>query len=181
MTYYKWLTFDYVSLLCLTSTDNLTTEKSPNVGRLRHVAYGSMPPPSGNNVWPCVSVSYCKSKTPQRVTLYNIRGSYWLRVENLVCEIPLCVFSGLKTPCIRKLRLDLSWMLTLGTAVVITSRDRTWPEAARCRCRAAAQAERKTAFLRGGLPARCGRLPVVCSPLYQRLQETWVGLVASLW
>lgn len=90
------------------------------------------------------------------------------------CEI--LVFVQRYTTCF----LKTCQILTLDPSVV-ASWDRLWPEAGRCWCCTAAQAERKTTFLWGGLPARCGRLPVLCSPLHQRLQETWVGLMTTLW
>lgn len=64
-------------------------------------------------------------------------------------------------------------VLTLWLPLVVTSSgERARPEASRHGCGPAAETEGEAALLRGGLPARRGRLPVLGAPLYPRLQET---------
>lgn len=55
-----------------------------------------------------------------------------------------------------------------------SSGERAQSEASRRGRGPAAQTEGEAALLRGGLPARRGRLPVLGAPLHPRLQETWV-------
>ena len=81
------------------------------------------------------------------------------------------MMSGLQTPGVRYKTLP-ELVPNVLTFCCVASGDRARPEALRCGHSAAAQVERETAILRGGLPARCGCLPVLGAPVHQRLQET---------
>lgn len=74
-----------------------------------------------------------------------------------------------------------SIVFTLWLPLVLTSSGE-WaqPEASRNGRGPAAQTEGEAALLRGGLPARRGRLPVFGPPLHPRLQETWVVWLVGL-
>ena len=148
------------------------------------VTNSSLSPPSGRQ-----HLCDCKMR-PLRICHKRICQQLHVgpvpRVAEILCEI-LSVWLDSRLSCSLTLKLPVlhitfhqCWYVTLTSSVIITSGGWAQPEAPRCGRGTAAEAEREAAFLRRGVPARRGRLPILGTPLYPRLQETWVGLVAHV-